>query len=70
VALAAIYQSHPELLDSPLTAEKAAAIVPPPPKAIDSAALAQAPWNAQALAEEVSRHREQFLYRVRGFRVR
>jgi KAP family P-loop domain/Photosynthesis system II assembly factor YCF48 len=58
VALAAIYQSQPELLETGLTPEQAQSLVPAPP------------WNAGALAEEVSRHREQFLYRVRGFRVR
>jgi len=71
VALAAIYQSQPELLEGPLTPEQVQALVPAPPKTLtDQAALARAPWNARALAEEVSRHREQFLYRVRGFRVR
>jgi hypothetical protein len=71
VALAAIYQSQPELLEAPLTLEQARSIAPPPPRTItDPAVLAQAPWDAGALAEEVSLHREQFLYRVRGFRVR
>jgi hypothetical protein len=71
VALAAIYQTQPELLEKPLTTEQARAITPTPPANLtDPAALARSPWNAEALAAEVARHREQFLYRVRGFRVR
>jgi hypothetical protein len=64
VALAAIYQAQPELLETPLTAEQARAIVPPPTEGGHNS------WSPEALAAEVLRHREQFLYRVRGFRVR
>ena len=67
VALAAIYQAQPELLEGKVTLEQVRTIVPAPPSGADASG---SPWNAQALADEIARHREQFLYRVRGFRVR